>query len=299
MIEFFKQFWDISAPGFKDIFDIISVAFLLYQIYKLFFHTRIAPVAIGLGFILFTSLISHVFQLTTLNWLFDIISNYIIIALIVVLQPELRRVFYKMGDVKWYKDIIPNFEFSVEEIVQATIEMAENKTGALIVLVNNVGLDNLTEGAIPLNAKITKELILSVFFEKNPLHDGALVFEKGLITAAACYLPLSTSKQLKKTHGSRHRAGLGISEESDALSIIVSEEKGKISVCYAGEMQERINSVILKSLLTAYNNKKLEDEWDVLFIDKKTKPPLKKNNGSKVKSSSQIKSKTEGKKNEN
>ncbi len=245
--------------------DILLVSFFIYQTYKLLRHTRATPVLIGMGILLIISFVARLLQLETVTWLFESVSSYILIAVIVILQPELRRMFYRLGQTRWYRMLFQTQEIPIEEIMQACQQLAADKTGALIVLVNRIGLRHISEGGIFLQAKLTRELLLSIFFGKNPLHDGAVIIEGGQVVSAATYLPLSSSSQLKKTHGARHRAGLGISEESDALSLVVSEEKGKISACYLGDLQENLDPVKLKSLLTSFNADRLDDEWETLF----------------------------------
>lgn len=251
--------------GIKDMFDILIVTILIYQVYRLLSRTRAIPVLIGLTLIFVLSIISRFFALHTVGWLFDVLSNFLIIAMIVALQPELRRLFYNLGQIGWIRSLVSVNQLPVDDILSAVTQMGEDKTGALLVIVNKIGLRQLVEGGIVLQAKISRELLMSIFFEKNPLHDGAVIIQGGNIVSAACYLPLSSSDQLKRTHGARHRAGLGISEESDALSIIVSEEKGWISVAFMGELREKLDGQALKNLLYAFNANRLEDEWENLF----------------------------------
>jgi diadenylate cyclase len=249
----------------KNLIDILLVAFFTYQVYKLLRHTRATPVLIGMVILFTVSLISRLVQLETVTWLFESVSSYILIAVIVILQPELRRIFYRLGQTKWYRMLFQTQEIPVDEILQASLQMAEEKTGALMILVNRIGLRHISEAGIVLQARVSRELLLSIFYMENPLHDGAVLIEGGQILSAATYLPLSNSSKLKKTHGARHRAGLGISEDSDALALVVSEEKGKVNVCYMGDIQEALDPIKLKSLLTAFNNDRLSEEWNTLF----------------------------------
>ncbi|MES0488586.1 MAG: diadenylate cyclase CdaA [Leptospirales bacterium] len=250
---------------FRNAIDILLVAFITYQIIRLLRHTRATPVFIGLALLLTVSVISRILQLETVNWIFESISGYILIAMIVILQPELRRIFYTIGQTRWYRLLFQTREVPVDEIYQAGMQLSEVKTGALFVLVNKIGLKHISEGGIAIDAKLTKELLVSIFYGQNPLHDGAIIIEGNQILSAATYLPLSNSDQLKKTHGARHRAGLGISEESDCLALVVSEEKGWITACYLGEMKEKVDHVKLKSLLMAFNSDRLSEEWNTLF----------------------------------
>lgn len=253
------------ADLIKNIIDILLVTVLAYQAYRLLRHSRATPVLIGMAILFIISLFSRLVQLETVTWLFESVSSYILITVIVILQPELRRMFYQIGQARWYRLLFKAQEIPVDEILQASHQLAEEKTGALIVVVNQIGLRHISEGGIMLQGKVSRELLLSIFYGKNPLHDGAVILEGSQLISAATYLPLSSSTKLKKTHGARHRAGLGISEESDALAIIVSEEKGKISLCYMNDLQENIDTIKLKSLLTAFNNDRLDEEWASFF----------------------------------
>ncbi|MCS6985191.1 MAG: diadenylate cyclase CdaA [Leptospiraceae bacterium] len=242
--------------------DILLVAFLLYQIYRLVASSRAIPILVGLLLFLLLSPISRFLQLETLSFIFDIFSNFLIIAVIVTLQPELRRMFYRMGQASWIRQFMTLYQIPVDEILSSLQHFSETKTGALLVLVNKTGLQHLAESGIVLQAKLSRELLMSVFYEQNPLHDGAVIIEGHTITSAGVYLPLSTSAKLKKTHGARHRAAVGITEESDALAIVVSETTGKVSCAFMGELAEAVDINVLKSLLSAFNADRLAEEWE-------------------------------------
>jgi len=259
---------DFPASVVRNIIDIFLVFIFIYYIYKLIRHTRATPVIMGMTILFVISIVSKFLKLETVTWIFEGFSAYVLIAIIVILQPELRRLFYRLGETRLYRLLFQTRNVPIEEILQACQQMMEDKTGALMVIVNHIGLRHLAEGGIPLQANLTRELLISIFYGENPLHDGAVIIEGSQVISAATYLPLSTSNQLKKTHGARHRAGLGISEESDALSIVVSEEKKKISLCYMGEIRENVDPVKLKSLLTAFNNDRLNNEWQSQFGSK-------------------------------
>lgn len=260
--------FDTPTTFIRDIIDILLVSVFIYNIYKLIRHTRATPVIIGMTILFIISLISRLLKLETVTWIFEGFSAYVLIAIIVILQPELRRLFYRLGETRLYRLLFQTRNVPIEEIQQACQQMMDEKTGALMVIVNHIGLRHLAEGGILLHANLTKELLISIFYGENPLHDGAVVIEGQQVISAATYLPLSTSNQLKKTHGARHRAALGISEESDALAIVVSEEKKKISLCYMGEIRENVDPIKLKSLLTAFNNDRLNNEWQATFGSK-------------------------------
>ncbi|MDH5719472.1 MAG: diadenylate cyclase CdaA [Spirochaetia bacterium] len=261
----FEFTWITESAWLRSLIDIVLVSFLIYQIYRLLSHSRALPVLIGVVVFIILSLISQWFKLDTLSWLFESISGYLIIAIIVILQPELRRAFYRLGHVNIYKLISTQKDIPVEEVSQACLLMAEDKIGALLVLLKKSSVKQISESGISMQANISKELLVSIFYGENPLHDGAVIIEGEHVISAATYLPLSSSSRLKKTHGARHRAGLGITEESDVLSIIVSEETGKISVCFLGKMEESVNGIKLKSILASFNTGRLKDEWKTIL----------------------------------
>ena len=216
------------SDGLSSILDILIIAILIYYAYQWLKDTRAVPVVIGLMILTGISILARLFQLETLEWLFDALSAYMIIAIIVTLQPEMRRIFYRIGKIGWLNYFFQaRRNININPIIKAVSQMKKEKIGALIILLNQIDLNQLKEGGIELDAKISKELLVSIFYGENPLHDGAILIENDKILYVATYLPMSTSPQLKKTHGARHRAALGIAEESDALAIIVSEEKKK------------------------------------------------------------------------
>ena len=264
----------------SDILDILIVAGILYYIYVLLRRTRGVPVLIGLGILLGIALIAQISNLETLGWLFEMLSNYFVIAILIILQPEMRRLFYRVGEGSWFRNFYTAPKVNTEEIVQAVSHLFGEKTGALIVIINKIDLEQVLEGGVAIHAKLSKELLLSIFYKKNPLHDGAICISGDMIVSAATYLPLSNSNQLKKTHGARHRAGLGISEDSDALAIIVSEEKNRISAAFSGHLVENIELNTLRSLLLAFNDNILKEKWN--FIFKKKTGSSKKNKKSVI-----------------
>ena len=205
---------DNTTEIIRNLIDILLVAYISYHIIRLLRHTRATPVLLGMAILLGLSLVSRLVQLDTLNWIFESVSSYLLIAVIVILQPELRRIFYRLGQTRWYRLLFQTREVPIDEIHSACLQLAEEKTGSLLILINKIGLKHITEGGISLQSKISKELLISIFYGKNPLHDGAVIIEGNLVISAATYLPLSSSNKIKKTQGARHRAGLGISEES-------------------------------------------------------------------------------------
>lgn len=245
----------------KDIVDIILVTLVIYYGYRLVRQSRAVPILGGVALFLALTFLSHRGQLETLSWLFDSISAYFVIAILVVLQPELRRLFYQIGQARWYRTLIQVQQVPVDEIVTAVKQMSDAKCGAIMAIVNKVGLKQYSESGVQITGRISREFLVSIFFGKNPLHDGAVVIEGQNVVAAACYLPMSTSAEVKRSYGARHRAALGISEDSDAFVVVVSETNGKVSLAFLGEMKENVDQARLRKLLIAFNQNNLVEEW--------------------------------------
>lgn len=245
----------------RDILDIFLVTLVIYYGYRLVRQSRAVPILGGVALFLALTFLSHRGQLETLSWLFDSISAYFVIAILVVLQPELRRLFYQIGQARWYRTLIQVQQVPVDEIVTAIKQMSDVKCGAIMAIVNKVGLKQYSESGVQITGRISREFLVSIFYGKNPLHDGAVVIEGQNIVAAACYLPMSTSAEVKRSYGARHRAALGISEDSDALVLVVSETNGKVSLAFLGEMKENIDQARLRKILIAFNQNNLVEEW--------------------------------------
>lgn len=248
----------------RDLLDILLVTLVIYYGYRLVRQSRAIPILGGVAIFLILTFISHRAQLETLSWLFDSISAYFVIGILVVLQPELRRLFYQIGQARWYRTLIQVQQVPVDEIASAVRQLSENKFGALIAIVNKVGLKQYSESGVQISGRVTRELLNSIFFGKNPLHDGAVIIEGQNIVAAACYLPMSTSNDIKRSYGARHRAALGLSEDSDALVIVVSETNGRIALAFLGEIKENIDQARLRKLLIAFNQNRLTEAWKTL-----------------------------------
>jgi len=175
---------------------------------------------------------------------------------IILFQPELRRLITQFGQRNWISGANAEDALQLDELVNALVTMAEEKVGSLIVIERKTGLRSYSESGVSINASISDELIRTIFFTNTALHDGAIIIQEGKIAAAACYLPLSDSKQLKKQHGARHRAALGIAEETDALVLVTSEETGTISMMVNGRMYSKIRESDLKNMILFFLNPK-------------------------------------------
>ncbi len=234
-----------------DVLDILVVAFILYRVFLLIKGTRAVQMMFGMGIILLALIFSRWVGLYTLNWLVQSFMTQIVLVVLVLFQPELRRALARMGENTLFSSLSP-IESSkfLDEIVKAAVSLANRRIGALIVLERETDLKNIIDMGTPLEAKVSKELLLSIFHPTSPLHDGAVVVQEGRIAAAGCFLPLSMSPSVAKELGTRHRAALGLTEETDAFVIVVSEETGTISVVQGGRLVRDLDAVTLRRALT-------------------------------------------------
>lgn len=239
---------EVLQPGIV-VLDILIVAFIVYRLYLLLSRTKAIPLLAGFGIILLVDILARQLNLETLSWIVTNVSSYLVFGLIVLLQPELRRLVSEIGQMPIFNWMTPSLRVPLDEIVESARNMASTKTGSLMVILRDIRPQHIIDNAVRLDSRITKELIQTIFFKDSPLHDGAVLIEGERIVAASCYLPLSTSTKLKKTHGARHRAGMGMSEESDAIVVVTSEETGKISVMVNGELLTGFKAPELKAYL--------------------------------------------------
>lgn len=226
------------------VIDILIVAFLLYQSLLVVRGTRAGHILIGILMMVFLYAVAVWAGLEALRSLLSFIVPYLGLAIIVLFQSEIRRTLARIGRKRWFSVGFRAPE-SIHEIVLAVEQLAAQKTGALIVLERDIGLRTFVESGVRMDALISRDLLLSIFRPGLPLHDGAAIVQKDRIAAAACFLPLTTSPTLSRTLGTRHRAAIGITEETDCLSIVVSEETGRISVAAFGEIASGIRLAAL------------------------------------------------------
>jgi diadenylate cyclase len=242
---------------FKGLVDILLVSFIIYNLFLLIRGTRAVQMAFGIVLIILAYYLSETFELHTVHWLLRNFLSYIVIAIIVLFQAEIRRGLATFGTNPFL-----NFFYkqeknpAIEEIVMASTTLSQKRIGGLIVIENEVGLKTYIEGGILLDAVVTFDLLLSIFYPKSPLHDGAVIIKNGRIMAASCFLPLTTNPRLSKDLGTRHRAALGISEESDAVVIVISEETGLISLVYRGKIHRNLQTTSLRNHLYLIIEKK-------------------------------------------
>ena len=244
--------------GIKDIIDILCVALLLYYVYKLMKDSGSMNIFYGiLLFIVVWILVSQVFGMRLLGSIFDKLVNVGVLALIILFQEEIRRFFLTLGSHSQLnflrrlftkkKDSNEEENPSVMKIVWACEQMSKNKVGALIIIENNMSLNDISKSGESIDAIISSQLIQNIFFKNSPLHDGAMIISRNRIEAAGCILPVSHDMNIPKELGLRHRAALGISQQSDALAIVVSEETGAVSIARRGELKHRISNEELES----------------------------------------------------
>lgn len=250
-----------------DVIDILIVAFLLYKLYQLIKGTAAMKIFFGIAIIYFVWLLVKALKMELLESIMGQVIGVGVIVLIIVFQQEVRQFLLMLGD-KYLKrgaligkvKLINDFSHDgVESIVQASVEMAETKTGALIVIARETSLQTIIQTGEKLNADINTQLIKAIFYKNAPLHDGAMIIEKNKIVAAKCILPVSQNPNLPNEYGLRHRSGLGMSENSNALVIIVSEQSGNISVAQNGKIHKVSDAEHLRKTIVAYLRKKNEN----------------------------------------
>jgi len=233
----------------KDVIDILVVAFLIYRILLLLQGTKALQMLAGLTVIILLYFFSEILELLTLNWILHTFMSSLLILIIIVFQDDIRKALAKIGTVPIAR-IQTEYSFGIEEVVKAVTKLAEKKVGALIVFEREISLKDYLEGAVLLDAKVSEELLISIFNPKSPLHDGAVVISGGKIVAAGVVLPLSTNPDIAKDLGTRHRAGIGITEVSYAVAVIVSEERGEISLAVGGKISRDITPATLRKMLS-------------------------------------------------
>jgi len=238
----------LSNLRWQDGVDIILVAVIIYQVVLILRGTQAVPVLAGLFLLFIAYLASRQLELFTLEWLLDIIVKSFVLIVIILFQADIRRVLSRMGK----KALAPggiNAPLTVEEVCEAADTLASRHIGALIVMERFIGLSDFLEGAIKLDALVSKELLVTLFWPHNPTHDGAVMLQGDRAVAAGCLLPLSRNPNLDPTLGTRHRAAVGITEQSDALALVVSETSGQISLAQGGKLQRNLTRLQLRQAL--------------------------------------------------
>ena len=259
----------LSLPslGVTDILEIALISFFIYQFMVWIKFTRAYTLLKGILIVLLFILFAYVLKMNTILWIIKNLSTILLTSVVVIFQPELRKMLEQLGQKKFMASIFPldagkevqeRFtDKTINELVKACFDMGEVRTGALIVIEQNIRLSEYERTGINVDAVLTSQLLINIFEHNTPLHDGAVLVRGNRIVAATCYLPLSDNMELSKQLETRHRAGVGISEVSDSLTIIVSEETGQVSMAQNGQLSRGLTSAELRSALIKAQNKKV------------------------------------------
>lgn len=243
-----------------DVLDILVISFTLYQLYLFIRGSRAAQMAIGLVIILTLSFLAQLLNMSGLNWIFTKLETIWLIAFVILFQPELRRLLVYIGQSPIIRYFVKVTRFrAIDEIVKAVEELARLRLGALIVIARDDSVKSIIETGIRLQAQVSSPLLISLFSPKSPLHDGAIVVENEEIVAAKTILPLTQNESFDKRYGTRHRAALGFSEETDALIIVVSEETSRISIAKEGQLLSDLAPEEVQQILMASMNVQPEE----------------------------------------
>jgi len=236
-----------------DILDVIAVYYVFYMLYKIMRGTRASQMFTGLIIIFIVAFLAQVLDMKGMSWLIQNIATVWVIAFVIIFQPELRRLLIQMGQSKFVRRFLKMEQVSamLMSVCKASEELSEKRYGALFVIQGDTGIKGVVETGVVLQAQVSPELLVSIFFPRSPLHDGAAVIVNDMVEAARCILPLTQNPNVETTMGMRHRAALGITEESDCAAVVVSEETGKISLAHQGRFLHRnLNRELLGIYLT-------------------------------------------------
>jgi len=289
VLEYIKMLQENPARLILFFLDLAIVIFLIYKLIKITKKSRVWQLIKGIALLIILTLVSGWVHLDILHSILTSIMTYGVIAMIVIFQPELRRGLEQLGTNKLTrffgidKDIITKTKEDIYKIVIAAKELSKNKTGGLIVIERDIKIGDIAETGVELNAEVSPQLLVNLFVPKTPLHDGAVVISNNKIVAAACILPLANDKEIAKELGTRHRAAIGISKETDSIAVVISEETGKISVAKDGTLiadvdEETLKKILIKNIVTnrygdenikkAERIKKLKNKLEINKIEK-------------------------------
>jgi diadenylate cyclase len=245
----------LSRPtlSWRDVLDIALVSFLIYELLLLIRGTRAVQMALSGGFLIGLFFLSEWLQLETVNWLIRNLAAYVVVAIIVLFQSDIRRALAHFGRAPFFRyfERATSTDETLEELVTAATTLSARRIGAIMVVERQIGLRNYIEGGIPLDATVTYDLMATIFQPGSPLHDGAAIVQGDRVAAAACFLPLSVNPRVSRELGTRHRAAIGLTEENDAVAIVVSEESGIISLAIAGDLERGLTADALRLRLRA------------------------------------------------
>jgi len=247
--------------SFIDVIDILIVSVLIYKLYQFLKGGVAIRMFIGLFLIFMFSIIGDLLNMSALSWIMSSLKTVWVLAFVIVFQPELRRLLVYLGQNRIIRQIVRVGELKfIDQIVQASLNLSKKNYGALIILLKNMGIKGVVESGVEIQARLSEQLLLSVFNPRSPLHDGAVVIQNDIILAAKCLLPLSQSPHIDQALGTRHRAALGLSEQSDAFIIVVSEETGMISYAEDGKLVRGMTENLLRKKLDKLFSSKPEEK---------------------------------------
>ena len=237
-MELLKVVW---STYLVNIIDILAVSYIFYRMMLLIKGTRAVQIIIGILILLLVTFLANALHFRALGWLFEKFWYAAVVILVVVFQPEIRSALAQLGSHRWGKILVPSELGFVNEVIEAVKEFSDRHIGALVVFEQDTGLRNYIETGTIINAHVSRELLNSIFNTRSPLHDGAVIIQNARLTAAGCVLPLSHEPDISKILGTRHRAAVGLSEISDAIILVVSEESGNVSVAREGRLETSID----------------------------------------------------------
>ena len=255
ILSYIKLLQEYPIKLVSVILDIAIVIFLAYELLRIVKDSRAWQLVKGIALLIITTALSGLLNLKILNFILSRVMDWGVILIIIIFQPEIRRALEQLGGTNKFsrffgfdKDIITKTKEDIYKVVIAVYELAKSKTGALIVIERDIQIKDIINTGIPMNAEVSPQLLVNIFVPNTPLHDGAVVISNNQIAASACMLPLAGDQDIAKELGTRHRAGIGISKESDAIAIIVSEETGKVSVAKDGTLIADVREDVLKKI---------------------------------------------------
>ena len=284
LVRFNFEKFNMPSISWTDVVEIFVIAVLIYKILQWFKESRAVTLMKGIGVIIVFVIFAEVFEMNAILWIVNKLFTIAATVIVVVFQPELRRALEQIGKKKYLSELfdpqqtVERFsDHTLESIIRACNEMAKVRTGALIVIEQTSPLTEIEKTGIRIDGNVSSQLLINIFEHNTPLHDGAVVIRNDRITYATCYLPLSSDMSLSKELGTRHRAGLGMSEAGDSLTVIVSEETGRISLAYEGKLMRNVDQATFRHMLEMVQNKTEIEKKRFLFKpvmkDKTEKPP--------------------------
>ena len=283
ILTYIQMYQEYPIKLISLILDIVIVIFLAYELLRIVKDSRAWQLVKGIAFLVIATALSGLLKLHILNYILSTVMDWGVILIIIIFQPEIRRALEQLGGTNKFsrffgfdKDIITKTKEDIYKVVIAVYELAQKRTGALIVIERDIQIKDIIATGIPLDSEVSPQLLVNIFVPNTPLHDGAVVISNNRIAAAACMLPLASDQDIAKELVTRHRAGIGISKESDSLAIIVSEETGKVSVAKDGTLIADVREDVLKKILISNIVTKRLNEAKANEESKKIKEKIKK-----------------------